>query len=140
MDTHTVTAQERVAVDTRGRRIAPRRHRPIEEKRAIVAEASAAGASIAEVARRYGVNANLVFHWKRLAERGLLETHTRRMSGRRLVPVKLLEAKAAPPTAAGAATATLGMLRVQFPSGIALEIGGTPDAQLLERLIGLLRG
>lgn len=139
MDTNTVTAHERVAVDSRGRRIAPRRHRPIEEKRAIVAEASAAGASIAEVARRYSVNANLVFHWKRLAERGLLETHTRRMSGRKLVPVKLLEAKAAP-TAAVAAASVVGTLRVQFPSGVALEISGTPEAQLLERLIGLLRG
>jgi transposase len=134
MDTNTVTAQERVAVDSRGRRITPRQHRPIEQKRAIVAEAMAAGASIAEVARRYGVNANLVFHWKRLAERGLLESHTRRMSGRKLVPVKLLEAKTASTTAASAT------LRVLFPSGIALEVGGTPDAQLLERLIGLLRG
>jgi transposase len=136
MDTNTVTAQERVAVDTRGRRITPRQHRPIEQKRTIVAEASAPGASIAEVARRYGVNANLVFHWKRLAERGLLESHTRRMSGRKLVPVKLLEAK----TTTVAATAAVGTLRVQFPSGTALEISGTPDAQLLERLIGWLRG
>jgi hypothetical protein len=48
--------------------------------------------------------------------------------------VKLLEAKTASTTAASAT------LRVLFPSGIALEVGGTPDAQLLERLIGLLRG
>jgi transposase len=138
MDTNTVTAHERVAVDSRGRRITPRQHRPIEQKRAIVAEASATGASIAEVARRYGVNANLVFHWKRLAERGLLEAHTRRMSGRKLVPVRLLESQTGP--MAAATTATVGTLRGQFPSGVALEINGTPDAQLLERLIGLLRG
>jgi transposase len=136
MDTNTVMAQEPVAVDSRGRRITPRQHRPIEQKRTIVAEASLPGASIAEVARRYGVNANLVFHWKRLAEQGLLESHTRRMTGRKLVPVKLLEAKS---TSATAATAS-STLRVQFPSGIALEISGTPEGQLLERLIGLLRG
>jgi transposase len=139
MDTNTVTAQERVGVDSRGRRITPRQHRPIEQKRAIVAEASIAGVSVAEIARRYGVNANLVFHWKRLAERGLLESHTRRMSGRKLVPVKLLEPKAVAMTVAPP-VAPSSTLRVQFPSGIGVEIGGTPDAQLLERLIGLLRG
>lgn len=132
MDTHTVVAHESVAVDTRGRRIAPRNHRSIEEKRAIVAESLAPGASVAEVARRYGVNANLVFQWRRLAEQGLLETRTRRMTGRKLVPVKLLEAPASPRTASA--------LRVQFPSGIRLTIEGEPEAALLERVIGLLRG
>lgn len=38
-----------------------------EQKRRIVAEAFAPGASVAEVARRHGVNANLVFSWHRLA-------------------------------------------------------------------------
>jgi transposase len=133
MDTHTVVAQELVAVDSRGRRIAPRNHRSIEEKRAIVAESMAAGASVAEVARRYGVNANLVFHWRRLAEQGLLETRTRRMTGRKLVPVKLLETKGvAPPLAA--------TLQVEFPSGIRLQIDGRPDIGLLEHVIGWLRG
>ena len=57
------------------------------------------------------------------------------MSGRKLVPVKLLKAKVAP-TAAAATTTVTATLRVQFPSGVALEISGTPEAQLLERLIG----
>ena len=38
-----------------------------EEKRRIVAEALVPGASVAEVARRYGANANLVFTWRRAA-------------------------------------------------------------------------
>ncbi len=38
-----------------------------EEKRRLVEEALAPGASVAEVARRHGVNANLLFNWRRLA-------------------------------------------------------------------------
>ncbi|MBV8457061.1 MAG: transposase [Acetobacteraceae bacterium] len=38
-----------------------------EEKRRIVEEAVRPGASVADVARRHGVNANLVFTWKRAA-------------------------------------------------------------------------
>ena len=38
-----------------------------EEKRRIVAEAVLPGASVADIARRRGVNANLVFNWKKIA-------------------------------------------------------------------------
>jgi len=43
-----------------------RRHRSREEKRRIVEEALAEGASVAAVARAHGVNANLVFNWCKL--------------------------------------------------------------------------
>jgi len=42
-----------------------------EEKRRIVAEAVLAGASVADIARRHGVNANLVFNWRRIARAAL---------------------------------------------------------------------
>ncbi|CAH2606034.1 transposase (plasmid) [Rhodovastum atsumiense] len=38
-----------------------------EEKRRIVAEANQPGASVADIARRYGINANLLFNWRRLS-------------------------------------------------------------------------
>jgi transposase len=38
-----------------------------DEKQRIVAEALLPGASVAEIARRHGVNANLVFNWRRTA-------------------------------------------------------------------------
>jgi transposase len=38
----------------------------LEEKRRIVEEAVRPGASVAEVARRHGLNANLVFAWRRM--------------------------------------------------------------------------
>jgi transposase len=42
---------------------------PEELKREIVAAASAPGASVSVVARRYDVNANLVFTWRRLYDK-----------------------------------------------------------------------
>ena len=136
MDTHTVTAQEPVAVDTLGRRIVPRRHRTVEEKVRIVEEALTPGASNAEVARRHGLNANLLFNWRRQYERGLLATRTRRVKGRRLVPIKLLEAASAAPAESAPRLTTA--LRVEFPSGVQLHVNGGADAALLERVIGIL--
>ncbi len=45
---------------------ASRRIRTLEEKLAILREAAKPGASLAAVARKHGVNANLVFGWRRL--------------------------------------------------------------------------
>src|SRR5512134_425634 len=50
-----------------------RRTRTNEEKRRIVEEALVPGVSVAAVARRHGVNANLLFGWRRLHKQGLLE-------------------------------------------------------------------
>ena len=44
-----------------------------DEKRRIVAEACLPGASVAEIARRHGVNANLLFTWRRAARAAALE-------------------------------------------------------------------
>jgi transposase len=44
-----------------------RRSWSVEEKRRIVAEAVLPGASVADIARRHGVNANLVFNWRKRA-------------------------------------------------------------------------
>src|SRR5438132_2425226 len=61
-----------------------RRYREVEEKRQIVEETFSEGASVALVARAHGVNANLVFNWRKLYQAG-------RLSGGRakLLPVKV---------------------------------------------------
>jgi transposase len=42
-----------------------RRSWPAAEKRKIIAESFASGASVAQVAQRYGLNANMLFTWRR---------------------------------------------------------------------------
>jgi transposase len=54
------------ALPARGRK-RTRRSWSDEEKQRIVAEAMEPGASVADIARRYGANANLVFNWRRAA-------------------------------------------------------------------------
>lgn len=63
MDTHT---SSQVATDSLGRRGGPRRRWPEETKRRIVEETFKPGASVAIVARRYELNANVIFAWRRL--------------------------------------------------------------------------
>ena len=62
MDTHTTE----VTTDALGRRGGPRRRWPEAAKRKIVEETFEPGASVAIVARRYELNANVVFAWRRL--------------------------------------------------------------------------
>lgn len=57
----------------------PRRRRSKQERRRIVEETLAPGASVARVARAHGVNANQVFHWRRLYHQGLLDCVFRAM-------------------------------------------------------------
>ncbi len=72
-------------MDTYTQAITPkRRYRALEEKRRIVEETLVEGASVALIARAHGVNANLVFNWRRQYQAGRLG------SGRaELLPVRV---------------------------------------------------
>jgi len=67
-----------------------KRYRSLEERRRIVEEALAPGVSVAEVARAHGVNANLLFHWRKLYRAGLLSNPE--IDAVQLLPVRV-EAK-----------------------------------------------
>jgi transposase len=73
MDTYTQAAKGK------------RQYRGLAEKLRIVEEALAEGASVALVARAHGVNANLVFNWRRLYQAGRLG----RSSEAKLLPVRV---------------------------------------------------
>ena len=63
-----------------------RRMRTKLERRRVVEEILVAGTSVAAVAQAHGVNTNQVYHWRKLYERGLLDTET---SVAKLVPVSI---------------------------------------------------
>ena len=62
-----------------------RRYLDVEQKRRIVEETLAEGTSVAQIARAHGVNANLVFNWRRLYQAGQLC----RRGGNKLLPVRV---------------------------------------------------
>jgi transposase len=124
-------------MDTYTQAITAKRHyRGIEEKRRIVEETLAEGAtSVALVARAHGVNANLVFNWRRLYQAG-------RLCGRgeaKLLPVKVTPESSLPLTTT---SASLG----SSPSAIHIQlrhaqvhIEGNADPVMLRILLECLQ-
>ncbi len=122
-------------MDTSAERTSPaasakRQHRSVAEKRRVVEETLIEGASVARVARAHGVNANQVFHWRRLYRAGRLGSTPARV---KLLPVSV-EGPCAPvaePPAAGTIHIKLGHTQIR--------IEGTPDAALLRVVLESLR-
>jgi transposase len=123
---------------------ATRRIRTLEEKLEIVREASKPGASVAAVARKHGMNANLLFGWRRLHRRGGLEGQ------RHAKPVPLLPVKIESPTllptvrpSSAAKTASVarerGLIEIELPGGIRVRLQGAVDTVLLKRVLKTLR-
>ena len=109
--------------------------RSVAEKRRIVEETLAEGASVARVARSHGVNANQVFQWRRLYRAGRL--------GGTPPTVKLLPVTVeAPPLSAApqqaADEAAAGVIQIKLGHA-QIRIEGTPDAALLRIVLESLR-
>jgi transposase len=110
-----------------------RRHRSVAEKRRIVEETVAEGASVARIARAHGVNANQVFQWRRLYRTGRLGGTPTMV---KLLPVTV-EASTAPPASQLAAEPAAG---IHIKLGHAqIRIEGTADVALLRVVLKLLR-
>ncbi|UWQ77102.1 MULTISPECIES: IS66-like element accessory protein TnpA [Roseobacteraceae] len=98
-----------------------------DEKRMICAQTRVPGVSVAQVARRYDVNANQVFNWlkePRFASEAEEEPVTR------FLPVEVLDAEpAAAPPDAGA------QIEVELANGHRLKVQGGFDPDALAALI-----
>lgn len=111
------TAQNR---DVEGIAVEPpvrRRHRSQLERRQIAEESLQPGASVAIVARRHGVNANQVFHWRKLLREGRLdETPT----PAQFLPVRIAEVMEdkSGPAQAGVIHIELGRVRVRVEGSV----------------------
>jgi transposase len=126
-----------IAARTTPPNVSNRQRRSIAEKRRIVEETLIQGASVARVARANGVNANQVFHWRRLYQAGRL--------GGTAAAVKLLPVTVAAPTSAAAAlqpsAVESGAGSIHIKLGHAqIRVEGTPDAGLLRMVLESLRG
>jgi len=116
-----------------------RRRYSIAEKRRMVEESFQPGASVARVARAHGVNANQVFSWRRLYQRGRLGGNTRAAQAVELLPVTISDSPAAPvPTpAATPRSVSAGTIQLQLPRG-RLRIEGVVDPDCLRVVLNCL--
>ena len=94
------------------------------------------GASVAEIARAHGVNANQVFKWRRLFERGQLTDAGARSTA--LLPVTIsANAQTRPESAATAADAQTfngGAIHIELSGRAIISVESGADPTLLRRL------
>jgi transposase len=132
---------EAVMTDKLGRRSGPRRKYTIAEKRAMVEETRAHGASVPEVAQRHGVNANLLSVWRRQDQQGLLREPSGEQSAD-LLPVKVTTPTVLPTQRAAAPKVVVKAVRshieLDFAGGRRLRIHAQVTRQLLKDLISAL--
>ena len=117
---------------------AKRQYRKLEEKLRIVEETLAEGASVARIARAHGVNANLVFNWRRLYQKGLLCSRGKA----KLLPVKVIAENTPALTASwdGAGNARsrfAGAIHIQLQKA-QLRVEGSVDAGLMRVVLECL--
>lgn len=108
--------------------VSKRRHRSKQERRAVVEETLRPGASVAVIARRHGVNANQVFHWRKLYREGRLDLAS---PAAQLVPVRIAEVVSddRPPAklCAGVIVVEVGRARIR--------VEGSVDAEALRLIL-----
>ncbi len=121
-------------------REAPKRRRySVAEKRRIVEESCQPGTSVARAARAHGVNANQVFSWRRLYQRGRLGGNMRATPPAELLAVTIADSPAAPvpmPTLAPSSL-PVGTIQLQLPKG-RLRIEGAVDPDCLRVVLNCL--
>src|ERR1700752_3308493 len=114
-----------------------RRRRAVSEKLAIVQLTMEPGASVAEIARTHGVNANQVFKWRRLYVKGRLSEAGARSTA--LLPVTITADLEEPDTAAEVPTSSTGSIHLELPGRAMLTIESGADPRLLRCVLESLR-
>jgi transposase len=133
----------------------PRRRYSLEFKLKVVKETFAPGASVAGVARRHGLNSNLLFGWRKQFRDGKLGVG----SARKLPPpagfVEITQADAAAgvrdlPAPVRAeiyargpeeqvAGKAPGLIEIETPRGVKLRLSGRVDDRALRRILAAIR-
>ncbi len=109
-----------------------KRRWPDEEKRSICFQTTAPGVSVAQVARRYAMNANLIFKWLK-DERYAPDADAMPEEPE---PVFLpVEVEVATSPVLALATAPAGRIEIELSSGHRITAEGGFDADMLVRLL-----
>ena len=115
-----------------------RRYRSTEEKRLIVEETLTSTVSVATVARQHGVNANQLFTWRKLYQRGLLEPSVREKKSDelRLLPVAVLDvAEKVEEETAPAVVPSVGTIHIEFHGRVLIRVESGADPVLVRAVL-----
>jgi transposase len=134
-----------------------RRRWTVEQKRRIVEETHAAGASVSVVARRYDINANLLFKWKREAEADRLGGAVVAVEADELVPIGVVgrshnggptllarisagdELRPSEPRRTADVEAPAGVIEINLPCGARVRVDALVDGRALARVLNALK-
>jgi transposase len=116
--------------------VGPRRRRSAGERLQIVEESYVHGMSVARVARKYGINANQVFQWRRLQQDGLLGSSVE--NSVKLLPVSVIEERE-PATEVVMAPAPVGKIHIELPGRVSIRLEGSVDAATVRLILKSLR-
>lgn len=113
----------------------------VEEKRSICQQTATAGVSVAQVARRYALNANVIFKWLRDPRFAPNPDAASTTEGPCFLPVEVIEhpfREDAP--SPGDAREPGGTIEIDVAGGHRMRISGRYDPEALARLIRGLSG
>ncbi len=103
-----------------------------EEKHSICFQTMVAGVSVAQVARRYAMNANLIFKWLRDERYTPEPDATEEEAEPVFLPVEIEAANSPVPALTPVPS---GRIEIEFPSGCRVSAEGGFDVDVLARLL-----
>ena len=115
-----------------------RKRRSAAEKRLIVEQSLEPGASVARVARAHGLNANVVFHWRRLYGEGKLAVEP--SQAMKLLPVSIAEREVVERPPEEVVTSSCGSIHIELPGEVRISVEGHADPAAIRAVLEGLRG
>ena len=112
----------------------------LDFKRRLAQQACEAGVSVSRLAREHGINANMLFKWRRHYRQGLLDESS---TVAPLVPVSIVPAPSPAPAspvrpAASTPVVDLAGIEIVFED-CTVRVGGSADMKTLRAVLALLR-
>jgi transposase len=116
----------------------PRRRRSALERRRVVEETLVAGASVARVALKHGVNANQVFQWRRLYRDGKLGVPPE--GAMKLLPVSVADdEEPLMSEPAAVVSSSSGAIHIELPGEVRISLEGCVDPAVVRVVLMSLR-
>jgi len=115
-----------------------RKRRSAAEKRLIVEQALEPGASVARVARAHGLNANVVFNWRRLYSEGKLLVET--AQAMKLLPMSTEVRDGVEQLPGDGVAPSCGSIHIELRGKLRISVEGHADPAAIRAVLEVLRG